>query len=48
MGPSVPLTRVSDPLGGVETLPYPSSCGDVTVASLVKPKAKKLRATAGR
>ena len=43
-----PLPRVSDPLGGVDALPCPSSCGGVTAADLVKPKAKRLRAVAER
>ena len=43
-----PLPGDSDPLGDVDTLPCPSSSGGVTVATLVKPKAKRPRAAAGR
>ena len=43
-----PFPGVSDPLGGANALPCPSSLGDVTVAALVKPKAKRLLAAAGR
>ena len=43
-----PLPGVSNPLGGVDALPCPSSCGDVTIADLVKPKAKRPRAAAWR
>ena len=42
-----PLPGVSDPLGGADALPCPSSLGDVMVAALVKPRAKRPRATAG-
>ena len=48
MGPSVPLARVSDPLGGADALPFPSSPGGITAADLVKPRAKRPRAAAGR
>ena len=43
-----PLPWVSDPLGGTDTLPCPSSLGNVTVAALVKLGAKRPRAAAGR
>ena len=43
-----PLPGVSDPLGGADALPCPSSLGDITVAALVKPKAKRPRAAAGQ
>ena len=33
-----PLPGVSDPLGGADALPFPSSPGGVTVADLVNPK----------
>ena len=38
-----PSPGVSGPLGGAAALPCPSSCGDVTVADLVKPRAKRGR-----
>ena len=43
-----PLPGVSDPLGGADALPFPSSPGDVTAADLVKPRAKRPRTAAGR
>ena len=35
-----PLPVVSDPLGGADALPFPSSRGGTTAADLVKPRAK--------
>ena len=43
-----PLPGVSNPLRGAGAPPCSSSLGDVTVAALVKPRAKKPRAVAGR
>ena len=43
-----PLTGVSDPLEGADALPCPSSPGGITAADLVKPRAKRPRAAAGR
>ena len=46
-GPAWPSPRASDPLGSIDALPRPSSCGDVTFeADLVKPRAKRPRDTA--
>ena len=42
-----PLPGVSHPLRGANALPCPSSRGDITVAALVKPRAKRPRAAAG-
>ena len=41
-----PLAGASDPLGGVEALPRPSSCNVAFDADLVKPKVKRLHETA--
>ena len=35
-----PLSGVSDPLGGGDTLPFPSSPNGITFVDLVKPKRK--------
>ena len=43
-----PLPGVSDPLGGADVLPFPSSPGGIIAADLVKPRAKRPRAAAGR
>ena len=43
-----PLPGVSAPLGGVGSLPVPSSPDGTTAVDLVKPRAKRPRATAGR
>ena len=45
---SCPLPGVSDPLGGADALPFPSSPGGITAADLVKPRAKTPRAAAWR
>ena len=39
-----PLPGVSDPLGGADALPSPSSPGGITAADLVKPRATRPRA----
>ena len=43
-----PLPGVSDPLGGADALPFPSSPGSIIAADLVKPRAKRPRAVAGQ
>ena len=43
-----PLPRASDPLGGADSLPFPSSPDGITAVDLVKPRAKRPRAAAGR
>ena len=43
-----PLPGVSAPLGGVGSLPVPSSPDGITAVDLVKPRAKRPRAAAGR
>ena len=43
-----PLPGVSNHLGGADTLPFPSSPGGITAADLVKPRAKRPPAAAGR
>ena len=42
-----PLPGASDPLGGADSLPFPSSLDGITAVDLVKPKAKRPRAAAG-
>ena len=48
VGLPCPLPGVSAPLGGADALPCPSCRGNVTVAALVKPRAKRPPAAAGR
>ena len=43
-----PLPGVSNPLGGADTIPLPSSPGGITAADLVKPRAKRPCAAAAR
>ena len=43
-----PLPGVSAPLGGVDSLPVPSSPDGITAVDLVNPRAKRPRAAAGR
>ena len=43
-----PSPGVFDPLRGAEALPFPPSPGGVTAANLVKARAKRPRAAAGR
>ena len=43
-----PLPGVSTPLGGVGSLPVPSSPDGITAVDLVKPRVKRPRAAAGR
>ena len=43
-----PLPGASDPLGGADSLPFPSSPSGITAVDLVKPRAKRPRAAAGR
>ena len=43
-----PLPGFSDPLGGADALPFPSSPDGITAVDLVKPRAKRPRVAAGR
>ena len=42
------LARGLDPFGGTDSLPFPSSPDGITAVDLVKPKAERPRAAAGR